>query len=64
MVSFSRVSIPPLNDTGERVPSTDSSLISLKGEAGTVEVEVVWSGVEVVVVIVTVSASELCLSMG
>ena len=64
VVSLSRVSIPPLKDTGDRVPSTDSSLISLKGEAGTVEVEVVWSGVEVVVVIVTVSASELCLSMG
>ena len=32
----------PLKETGERVPSTDSSLISLKGEAGTLE----WSGVE------------------
>ena len=51
-----------MNETGDRVPSTDSSLISLKGEAGTVEVE--WSGVEVEVVIVIVSASELCLSMG
>ena len=67
MVSLSRVSIPPFSDTGDRVPSTDSSLISLKGEAGTVEVE--WRGVEVevepeVVIIVIVSASELCLSMG
>ena len=64
---MSRVSIPPFRDTGDRVPSTDSSLISLKGEAGTVEVE--WRGVEVevlpeVVIIVIVSASELCLSMG
>ena len=33
-VSLSSVSMPPLNDTGDRVPSTDSSLISLKGEAG------------------------------
>ena len=65
MVSLSRVSIPPLKDTGDRVPSTDSSLINLKGEAGTVALEMEWSGVEVVVVVmVTVSASELCLSMG
>ena len=66
MVSLSRVSIPPLNDTGDRVPSTDSSRISLNGEAGKVAVEVECSGVEVlvVVVMVTVSASEFCLSMG
>ena len=37
VVSLSRVSIPPLNDTGERVPSTDSSRISLNGLAGTLE---------------------------
>ena len=64
MVSLSRVSIPPLNETGDRVPSTDSSRISPKGEVGKVALEVEWSGVEVVVVMVTVSASELCLSMG
>ena len=44
VVSLSRLSIPPLRETGERVPSTDSSLISLKGLAGTVEEE--WTGVD------------------
>ena len=45
-VSLSRVSMPPLNDTGDRVPSTDSSLISLKGEAGPELVTEEWRGVE------------------
>ena len=63
VVSLSRVSIPPLKETGERVPSTDSSLISLKGEAGTLECK----GVEVCEVVgwlpdklvMVASASEL-----
>ena len=38
--------MPPLNDTGDRVPSTDSSLISLKGEAGPELVTEEWRGVE------------------
>ena len=38
--------MPPLNDTGDRVPSTDSSLISLKGEAGPECVTEEWRGVE------------------
>ena len=46
-VSLSSVSIPPLRDTGDKVPSTDSSLSSLKGEAGTAAE---WMGVELVVV--------------
>ena len=46
-VSLSKVSMPPLSDTGDNVPSTDSSLSSLKGEAGTLAA---WTGVELVVV--------------
>ena len=44
--------MPPLNDTGDRVPSTDSSLINLKGDpmVGTVLAE--WMGVDWVVVLV------------
>ena len=51
-VSLSSVSMPPLNDTGDRVPSTDSSLINLKGDpmVGTVLAE--WMGVDWVVVLV------------
>ena len=52
-VSLSRVSMPPLKETGERVPSTDSSLISLKGLAGTVELE--WRGGDWDTGLVTVS---------
>ena len=44
-VSLSSVSMPPLNDTGDRVPSTDSSLISLKGDAGPELVTEEWRGV-------------------
>ena len=48
--------MPPLNETGDSVPSTDSSLINLKGDPswpswlGTVVAE--WMGVDWVVVLV------------
>ena len=63
---MSSVSIPPLKETGDKVPSTDSSLISLNGEAGTL----LWRGVDVCEevglvpdrLVIVASASELKLT--
>ena len=40
-VSFSRVSMPPLKETGDRVPSTDSSLNQSCNEDSS---KILWEG--------------------